>query len=441
MLSNFTLNNFYSINEEVTINFNFPSNQSKSFKQNVLFEYNDGCKRSILNGGIIFGANASGKTNIINALDVVKYYVDNSFKFDDQDEIKYLWSNFKLSKKRQTLTSFKLEFIIKTNQSKGNYHIFNYNFSIDTKDFSIVYEKLVFRKILKTKVSKMYTLFERLDNKIIENHSNINNIINKIEKDNIKHKLLISVLINDINYNYFKGDISTFEYFLINRFYKDGISKIISGNRNASYQFMSALNENSKYKKYILKNLKKSDFAIKDFIVEDISDDLMASFKQHGISEELQHSLLGSMITERSYKTYTIHNVDGQKHKLSLNEESGGTLKFLNQSYSMYEALLNSGLFIVDEFESAYHHKIQESIINNFINQENEAQFLIVSHNPLLMNKELFSKEQIMFVEKERETEQTNLFNLSDFDVSYNNHNWINLYYNGRFGGVPEVTF
>ncbi|WP_083319021.1 MULTISPECIES: AAA family ATPase [Staphylococcus] len=455
MLSKFSVQNFYSINEQVTLNFNFSNSKAHAFKQNVIFQYNGPTKRSILNGGIIFGANASGKTNLLEALKFLKAHIDNSYKFDEKEDIMLELKPFKFAKDNST--RFKIEFILenvegyhnddlytnmKHNSNIKKNYIINYELFLNNKDLSVQYENLRYSEIMKTKVGKEKILFERKHDEVTDNASEINEIRKKVEKDNITFKSLLSLVINDVNKNYFKEEIETFEYKLMSEIHDKCFKNIHFNQRNASDEFMQEINKNKDYRKYVLRNLKKFDFAIKDIEVEDITADLLESVNNSDTPEKIKEMLIESIKSEKRYTTYALHFVNEQKYRMPLSEESRGTQKFLNHSYSMYEALLEDGLFVVDEFESAYHHRIQEGIVNNFINQSGKAQFLIVSHNSLLLNKNLFSKEQIIFLEKDREKESTVLKHLSEYkDVTYNNHNWLNLYYQGRLGAVPEVVF
>lgn len=118
MLSKFSVQNFYSINEQVTLNFNFSNSKAHAFKQNVIFQYNGPTKRSILNGGIIFGANASGKTNLLEALKFLKAHIDNSYKFDEKEDIMLELKPFKFAKDNST--RFKIEFILENVEGYHN---------------------------------------------------------------------------------------------------------------------------------------------------------------------------------------------------------------------------------------------------------------------------------------------------------------------------------
>lgn len=442
MLSKFSVTNFYSINDEVVLNFNFPSNRADSFQQNVLFEYKNPNKHCILNGGIIFGANASGKTNVIQAIGALKKFIEDSYKFNEKSQVTNKWMPFRFSEVISKITKFKVETIINLGDEKESWFIVNYELDINIEDYSINYEKITYSEILKTKLAKEILIFERKKDEIMDYSNRISNVIRKLEQDNITHKAILSLFIYDINRKFFEKETNSIEYKIIQKFYEDFIQKISFRQRNANRMFMESLKTDENYKKYIIKSLKKFDFAIKELEVEDVTNDIKEFIHNlEDISDENKSQLFDTLNSRKEYRTSTYHKINNKNIKLPLDFESRGTRKFLTQSYSMYESLINEGLFIADEFESAYHHKIQEGIINNFINQEGKAQFIIVSHNPLLLNKELFAKEQINFTEKNRKKESTELYLLSDFDVSYNNHSWINLYYEGRFGAVPEVLF
>lgn len=438
MLSKFSVENFHSIQDEIMISFNFPVNRAHSFRQNILYEYFDSCRRCIMNGGIIFGANASGKTNLIKAMQILRAIIENSYKFNSLEDVKVDWEVFLLGENKNYATHFCIEWVLILDNTE---YLVNYDLSINVETFSIEREKLTYKEILKTKVGPSIVLFERENNQVLNYDIQIHNIIKKVEMGNIVHKTLLSLINNDVNENYFSIETNSFEYKLIKMIYDECVYKIIFSNHSASRQFMNSLNHNTEYRKYILKNLRKFDFAIKDFEIEDISDDMIETFERTFIPEEIKKGFINTLKKQRAYRISIIHYIYDNKTVIPLKDESNGTKKFLNQSFTMYEALIKNGLYVADEFENAYHYRIQEGIINNFINQDGHAQFLIVSHNPLLMSKELFSKEQILLLEKDRDKEFTKSYQLSDFNVSYNNHNWINLYCNGRFGAVPEVLY
>ena len=199
--------------------------------------------------------------------------------------------------------------------------------------------------------------------------------------------------------------------------------------------FIEKVNENPNFKEQILAELYDFDFAISDFNIEDITEELIkavTAFRRdtEKMSEENVENLLNQIKSRNNYKITTVHKVKSQSYELPLDLESDGTKKFLSQSINLFNALMNHSLYISDEFDSKYHIKIQEGILKKFLKQGSggRAQFLVASHNPLLLSSEFFAKEQICLIEKERSSQSSFITYLNDFkDVSYNNHNWTNL--------------
>ncbi|WP_157821477.1 AAA family ATPase [Macrococcoides caseolyticum] len=442
MISKISISNFRSINEKVTLNFNFPINRANSFKQNIIYQYKDDGVRCILNGLILFGANAAGKSNVLKGIKEMRKYIIDSHKFDDLNEIYSKIDSFKFNNSSNE-TTFEIELVIKdiiADDDEGDF-IINYSFSINSESQTISEEKLIYKKILVTKVSEERLIFYRKHNEVVDNTRTLNKILNKVEQENITHKLLISMIIFEINEAFFEEETTSIDYAICQRLMGFINANLIFEEESFTSTFSSEINNNMEFKKYILENLKSFDFAIKDFEVVDATSELINSLKNANIEFSDKNKLINDIERMRHFNTYTIHNVNGKDVRLGLEDESDGTIKFLNVSFSMYRSLLYNGIFICDEIEKNYHYRIQEGIINNFINQYGNAQFLLTTHNPLLLNKELFAKEQIIFVEKRRDFESTNIYSLSDFNVSYNNHNWFNLYTDGRFGSVPEVLY
>jgi hypothetical protein len=208
--------------------------------------------------------------------------------------------------------------------------------------------------------------------------------------------------------------------------------------------FIEALNNNPDFKKYIVTNLYKFDFAVNDFEIQDISEEFLDSLIKGGLLENADENVKKLFTQLKKYKISTIHNVSTKEYKLPMADESAGTKKFLNHSLRIYESILMEKIYVSDEFDSNYHIFLQEGIIRNFVEPETptKTQFLLITHNPLLLNKTFFSKEQIYFVEKDRVKQNSQIFSLKDFNgISYNNHNWSNLYLSGRIGAVPEVFY
>lgn len=442
MILKFGVENFFSFYEKQEISFDHEYNSASIYKNNTIFEYKDNKKkRAVLNGAIILGANAAGKSNIVYALSQMNTYYLDSIKFDKTADVSLRIQEFAFLDKNDRPIVFEIEFMENIDQ---DFYKIKYKFSINHKSFIVEDEILSYQKVLKSTLSPEKIIFERTKNSIENNPEEINNIINKIKQENIKYKLVLSLINFDINETFFNNEISTLSFRIAELCGLSlGKNLVISNDTTNRNDFIEQLDANPKFKEYILMNLYKFDFALTDFEVQDISGEIIDAFKNINLfDEKTQEKLIAQANKSKRYRVKTIHNVDDKEYKLPINDESAGTQKFLNHSLKIYESILMEKIYISDEFDSHYHIHIQEGIINNFLYPESSSktQFLLITHNPLLLNPTFFAKEQIYFVEKDREKQNSYIFSLKDFDnITYNNHSWINLYLSGRFGGIPEV--
>ncbi len=442
MFLKFSVENFFSFYEKQEISFDHEYNSADIYKNNTIFEYKDNKKkRAVLNGAIILGANAAGKSNIVNALSQMSTYYLDSLNYDKATDVNLKIKEFSFLGKNDKPIVFEIEFMENSDQ---DFYKIKYKFSINYKSSIIENEKLSYQKVLKSTLSQEKVIFERTKNSVENNPEEINNIINKIKQENIKYKLVLSLINFDINETFFNNEISTLSFKIAELCGLSLAESLVFSNKTANRNdFIEQLDANPSFKEYILNNLYKFDFALTDFDIQDISGEVIDAFKNFNLfDEKLQEKIVSQANKTKRYRVKTIHNVDDKEYKLPITDESAGTQKFLNHSLKIYESILMGKTYISDEFDSHYHIHIQEGIINNFLYPESpsKTQFLLITHNPLLLNPNFFAKEQIYFVEKDREKQSSYIYSLKDFEnISYNNHSWINLYLSGRFGGIPEV--
>ncbi|MBC1501075.1 ATP-binding protein [Listeria weihenstephanensis] len=444
MFSKLTVTNFFSIHEPVTLSLDHNYSPADIFKQNTLFTYyDDHKKRSILNGAIIYGANASGKTNVLLAFAFIRLLIAKSYTYTEKADFAITPNAFQFSPTKAPTSQFSVSFI-EPNFQENEAIKFTYQLAINTTTLEIQEESLTYQKVLKTTLSKAITIFTRQKGRIPEKSTHLKKLFNKIEQENITYKSILSILIHDINKEYFHQEIESPAYKVVQclatEITKGFQTKQFDG--NSLEAFAEQINKDSGFKQEILETLYDFDFAIQDFSVTDMTDNLLESIEQATFSDDVKAQLIATTKKNRRFEISTAHIVDDVKYPLSMSMESDGTKKFLESSIRLFDALQHEILFISDEFDNKYHTKIQEGLLNKFIHQENErkAQFIIATHNPLLLNPDRFAKEQVIFIQKDRETQASEVFSLSEFhEITYDNHNWTNLYLDGRFGAVPEV--
>ena len=406
MLIRFSFKNFKSFKDE-----NLLDMEATSLKEH---EYNIAKTENIdlLKVAAIYGANASGKTNVLQAFDYMKKRIlvsDDSKKnspIDEENIYSFMINNEPIS--------LEVDILAKNNK------IYKYGFEVLKN--SIVSEWLYIKK-----VNKFYSIFEREKNNVtmksnnkISGLANIDertlflNIYSKIDKDNEDFNNVYEWFVNA---NYLDLGNPRFEDFINNR-----ISlKILS---------------DEKYKKELLRFIKTFDSGIEG--IKTTPDSI----------EEVQNN-------NRVVKIELIHRGEDNKLKaLPLDLESNGTRKMFHLFDFFMDALKNGMVLFIDELDAKLHPLLTRYIINLFHNSETnigKGQLIYSTHDTVNLNKDTFRRDEIWFTEKNRDG-VSEIYALSDYileddedsknkigkkvrnDATYNKD-----YLTGRYGAIPVL--
>jgi AAA15 family ATPase/GTPase len=126
--------------------------------------------------------------------------------------------------------------------------------------------------------------------------------------------------------------------------------------------------------------------------------------------------------------------------------ESRGTLKLLDFALPFESLFSKGGVFVIDEFDAAIHPELVKGIISLFNNpssNKNGAQLIFTTHNPIYLSNQIFRRDQIKFVEKDKDTFESIIYSLADFgstDVR-NDQNYLLNYFKGKYGTLPYIDF
>ena len=405
MLIRFSFKNFKSFKDENVLDM-----EATSLKEH---EYNlvKTDQVNLLKVAAIYGANASGKTNVLQAFDYMKKRIlvsDDSKKnspIDEDNVYSYMINNEPIS--------LEVEILAKNNK------IYKYGFDV-LKD-SIVSEWLYIKKI-----NKFYSIFEREKNNVtmksnnkISGLANIDertlflNIYSKIDKDNEDFNNVYDWFVNA---NYLDLGNPRFEDFI---------------NTRISLKILS----DEKYKKELLRFIKTFDSGIEG--IKTTPNSL----------EEVQNN-------NRVVKVELIHRGENNELKaLPLELESNGTRKMFHLFDFFMDALRNGMVLFIDELDAKLHPLLTRYIINLFHNSETNignGQLIYSTHDTVNLNKETFRRDEIWFTEKNRDG-VSEMYALSDYilddedgnnksgkkvrnDATYNKD-----YLTGRYGAIPVL--
>jgi hypothetical protein len=407
MLVQFRFKNFKSFKDEACLSL-VSSNYYKDLPQNLIPMQSF----SLLRGAVVFGANASGKTKLFQAVNFMRQIVRYSAK---NDSWKKLFSPFKLSVVNES-SLFEVIFI---------HNSIQYRYGFEIKDFNIKAEWLFRKKAHEVQVFYRDGQEVNFNSRYIS-HDIASNLLsaNMITTDT----LFISALSrwNDAL------SISLLDWF-------QKVNVLSASVNNFAGYSVSRLD--SPMKSSIVNFLKYADTGIIDLSVESISID--------DVPDDIKRLLPNENIIKKVYKgVRTIHTLLDENHipkgtiELSMeNDESYGTYRIFALSAPIIDTLKKGNVLFIDEIDNGLHRNLLYAIIALFNNPKinvNKAQLVINTHNTSLIDKnDIYRRDQIYLVSKNQAGESL-LTPLSDFKLR-ESAKIGNLYKDGRLGGIPYL--
>ena len=395
MLCQFTFKNYKSYKNETTIE--MQAENISEFKETLLKSPKDGKK--FLPVSVIYGPNAGGKSNALEALvsligSVIApvIFVKGGTKIDNIPIVPYKFTN----NPRET-TDFEIFYRINKNE-------YRYNISFLSEE--IYYEALY---ILTENAKKPTKIFVRNKNKI-----EVGEELKK-EKVNINNNINMPFLsFLAISYNIETINIAI-QFFL-------STSLLNCSDDDFENILMHFMFEDPKIKEEFLKLLKIMDIDIIDYRVEKLPD------------------------VKDGIKLFTKHRVNNKEYELNLVEESRGTQKLFALLPRIIISLKNGNLTVIDEMDAKLHPKLIQYIIELYKDKEinkKGAQLIITSHDLTTMTKDVFRRDEILFAAKDREN-SSEIYSLYEIRDTNGQHISTKTAYNkqymeGRYGADPYL--
>ncbi len=429
MILNFSVTNFSSIKDKVTLSFE----ASKSEKLEKYYVIKPDGKTRVLKLAIIYGPNASGKTNILRALNflrlcVVSPFPDKTKTFEFQP---FLFDD----RTRESNTIFEIEFF--ANKIK-------YSYFLELNDKAVASERLYYYN------PKKALVFER-DTNLKEQVANIKfGSKIKISKEKLNALKANALWNNTVLGGYLKTNIEQKELKDVTDWFKIKLMWTVFPNTLWDEMFITQLiKDNAKIKDFIVELLKKADLNINgiSFEKKKVKNDRFSLLQSLlGIKPESAKNNIGNGENESEYnivdEVFLYHIVGEKEYPLSFKDESAGTKRYFELGYYLSLLLLLNSVLPVDEIESSLHPDLIKHFLLTFLVNSQESQLIITTHHrELLMEKDIFRNDVIWFTEKKGDS-STDLFSLADFDTSVirNTSSIYNAYKVGKLGAVPNLS-
>ncbi|MGL5982208.1 MAG: AAA family ATPase [Cetobacterium sp.] len=343
-------------------------------------------KNRVMKSSVIFGSNASGKTNLVLGLERFLDIIQNGLD---------LKKDFSENKLNNSSESIKFEISVLGKDEKiYNYHL-EYNFTNIIEEYLICDKKIIFKfknnslesnsKKISLDIEKVFsiksteTILKKLKDFEIEE---ITTLIEESKNIIIKRDLLFNLESKNIKYN-------------INKTGKEKLEK---------------------EKEKVLDILKLLDYTIFDFKLEKDGD----------------------MNKEEIYQVIIIReNIENNERKnYYLRDESEGIKKIMNLIYDILDIYEGKTIFI-DELDSSISTQTLIQIFNNIVNTKNNSkgQLIVTSHNLFLFNNNIFEPQQIYIVNKKIDL-TSEIYSLSEFNIRTEKENLYQDFLKGKFGGM-----
>lgn len=411
MLIQFNFKNFKSFRDEASLDLS--AAKMTEFSDRVVSEGND----KILPMAAIYGANASGKSNIYNAFEYMSDYVIESFKYGDEEEkfeefrpTPFLFD----SVSNDAESSFEVYFTIPGDKAEKTY---NYGFCVDRHG---VTEEWLNSK---AKTARKYTsIFYRSTE---ENTLDLSGLP-KSSRDNIQIALEKQVLIVSLGAKLKVTKCKDIrDWFMANEFadFGDPFTNFFLSRR-----LPKGFVDDASVQKKVIEYFASFDEHIKDFEIEKLPYDTDSK--------------------EETYKISSLHKkIDSDIFAaIPLSMESAGTLKMFALYPELQDVLEKGSVFFIDELNARLHPLLVRNFLLTFLNLEintKHAQLIFTTHDTWQLSNQLLRRDEVWFTEKD-EQGISKLYSLADFvdesgtrirkDESYEKN-----YLIGKYGAIPTL--
>jgi AAA15 family ATPase/GTPase len=428
MLIEFNVENYMSFRDEA--NFSMVAakivSKDKKLDQENIIEVDS--KLSLLKSAVIYGANASGKSNLHAALRFMRWFILSSSK-ESQEGESIRSEPFRLSTETEKQPSvFEIIFIL--NKRKYRY------------GFEVTSQEVVSEWLFDTPTTRERKLFVR-ENKQIDVKAPFSEG-SGLETRTRDNALFLSVV------SQWNGKIAK----EILRWFQS-LSIVDPNDDLQNRRYTVKCFEDGLYKDEIVELIKKLDLGINDIEIETLEPDLSQFSKglQERLTEIQLRSLRRTSITtfhwkydQSGDKNYELFDLD--------THESEGTKRLFALAGLLIDTLKKGRILFFDEFDSSIHPLITCAIVDLFNSKEtnpNNAQIVFITHDTNLLSHKMFRRDQIWFAEKD-EKGSTHLYSLAEYKIPIeedskketfkkvrNDASFEDNYIHGKYGAIPFI--
>ena len=418
MLIDYRFSNFRSFRQMTSLS--MIAGRQTTLNENLIREYG----LRILPSAVIYGANASGKSNIIMSLAVMKDVVLSGSVEANLANLKHLELCPFAFQKPEKPMKFEVDFVYGGKRLEFGFEIEVSTFERKTR--SVVSENLSYidkpehkipiytrdRDGIRLNGEKRARSLIQFDEKLLKQfEKKINDNIDETELFLSRgFKSTISDELADVVLDFFKEELLVVSDFTLKK-------------TNITFSF--------------------EDSPKKDFFAWNKILDGFVKNADFGPQEIAFHKSEESS----SVELVSIYNYKNQKLVIPAElMESRGTLKLIDFAIPFVKMFKSGGVLILDECDASIHPELMKGILALFNDSDlnsSGAQLIFTTHNPIYLSNKIFRRDQIRFVEKDTDSYESIIYSLADFGLQEvrNDHSYLVNYFKGNYGALPFIDF
>lgn len=417
MIEEFSFGNFWSFKDIQTLNMTAAKIKSKNSQLDDINVFPINKDTSLLKAKAIYGANASGKSNVIKALVSFIRIIKDSVK---EEKALSLIDSFQLSTETENKPTF-FQLIFRIGKTR-----YRYGFEADEKSIKSEW-------LFSTPNKREQPLFIREGNLILDD-------INQTHfEEGVMYQKLFENSKDPIftDTSLFLTHLSSTGFGKLSKQIVKTISSIsiISGlGHRGMYGIAGDSLSDSVKKKFILNFLKKADIGIDDLDTVEITNENLPENLEDEVKEDLKK---GKIIVSSRTKYNAELNSAGKSDFSFGMQESEGTKKMFELSPFIYRSIKEGTPLFIDEFDSRFHPLLTKKIVELYNSVENKkAQLIFTTHDTNLLSSDLLRRDQIDFVEKDKYG-ASHLYTLVEIKGVRNDASFEKDYIQGKYGAIP----
>lgn len=394
MIQEIKIKNFLSFKDETVFSFEASGDQ---FAQSQVVTINENTR--LLRFAIIYGYNASGKSNLLKVLDFLSHFWFAKSKGLDE---------------KTGVVPFKLD-----STSPGGHSCFEIIFYVhDTKywyQLELDQKQVYLEKLSYYKTTQPIMLFERT---LKDGQSDVQinpngDKISPAAKDQINVNCLRNISFF-VARNLVNASLPTIDAAM--EWMRYHLMPVISPVTSLTSYAQRRASEDESLVNYVVDFLHEADFNVTDISTEVASEQIQTVFE------------------------HTVENDNGTEvYRMDKQYESTGTMRTFGIEAAIYDALRSNSVLQIDELETSLHPKLLEKILFEFLKTPSRSQLIVTTHNDGLLDlvNDLIRKDSVWFTEKKK-SGATELYKLNDFRGVNRLSSIREAYRNKRFGATMK---